>query len=71
MRELAVLREGADAEVDVAVDRVGVAALDQLGDQVHDRADVLRGQRLVVRAPEPEAVGVGDVVGGHLARQLV
>ncbi len=39
-------------------------------DQVEDRVDVLRGQRLVVGPPEPEPLGVVDVVRGHLAREL-
>ena len=69
-RQLAVLGQRAHAEVDVAAGRVGVAALDQRADQVEDRLDVLGRQRLVVGPAEPEPLGVGEVVAGHLARQL-
>ena len=69
VRQLAVLGQRAHAEVDVAVDRVGVPALDEVGDQGHDRLDVLRGQRLVVGPAEAEALGVGLVVLGHLGGQ--
>ena len=70
VRELAVGRQRADAEVDVAAGRVGMAAVDQVADQRHDRLDVLGGQRLVVGPAEPQPLGVGDVVRRHLARQL-
>ena len=70
VRELAVLGIGAHAEVDVAVGRVGVAVVDQRPDQVLDRPDGLRRQRLRVGASEPEPVGVLHVARGHLARQL-
>ena len=71
VRQLAVARVRAHVEVDVAVDRVGVAALDQRLDQLDDLVDRLARERLVVGAAEPEAVGVGDVGGGHLARELL
>ena len=58
-------------EVDVALGHVGVTGVDQIPDQLHDRADRLGGQRLVVGPAELQAVGVGDVGGGHLPRQLV
>ena len=67
--ELAVLGQRAHAEVDVAVDGVGVPALDEVGDQRHDRLDVLRRQRLVVGPAEAEALGVVLVVRGHLGGQ--
>jgi hypothetical protein len=70
VRQLAVRRERADAEVDVALHRVRVAALDQLGDQLDDLVDHQRGLRLVVRPPDPQPVGVGQVVRGHLRGQL-
>ena len=69
--ERAVAGVGAHAEVDVAVDRVGAAVVDQRLDQVDDRADRLAGQRLGVGPAELEQVGVLDVVRGHLARELV
>ena len=69
VRELAVVRVAAHAEVHVAACLVGVAGLHEVGDQVHDRADRLRGLRLRVRAPQPQAVGVLHVGGGHLRRQ--
>ncbi len=71
VRERPVVGVGAHAEVDVAVDRVGGVALDQRGDQRHDPVDRLRGQRLVVGPRQAERVGVGDVVRGHLARELL
>ena len=70
MRERAVLGQRADAEVDVAVDRVGVAALDQRLDQRDDLGDHLGRLRLVVGPAEAEPLGVGEVVGGHLRREL-
>ena len=69
-RQRAVVGERAHAEVDVAAGRVGVPALDQRADQVEDRLDVLGRQRLVVGPAEPEPLGVGHVVGGHLAREV-
>jgi hypothetical protein len=71
VRERAVLGQGAHAEVHVAVRGVGVAALHQRADQVDDLRQELRGERLVVGAAEAEPPGVGDVVRGHLARQLL
>ena len=69
-RQRAVLGQRAHAEVDVAAGRVGVPALDQRADQVEDRLHVLGGERLVVGPAEAEPLGVGHVVGGHLARQV-
>ena len=69
--QLPVGGQRAHAEVDVPVGHVGVVGVHERGDQVDDRADRLRGQRLVVGAAEPEPVGVGHVGGGHLARELV
>jgi hypothetical protein len=69
VRELPVLGQRAHAEVDVAVDGVGVPALDQVRDQRHDRLHVLGRQRLVVGPAEAEALGVGLVVLGHLGGQ--
>ena len=70
VRELAVAVEAADAEVDVAARLIGVPGLDQRLDQGDDLRDRLRGQRLGVGAAEPEPVGVLDVGGGHLGREL-
>ena len=62
-RQLAVgLGSVAHAEVDVAGDRVGAAAVEQALDQLDDLPDVLGRERLGVRPPEPEPVGVLDVV---------
>ena len=65
------IRQRAHAEVDVALDRVGVPALDQRADQRDDLLHHLRRLRLVVGPAEPEPVGVVDVRGRHLGRQLV
>ena len=48
-----------------------MATLDQVGDQRHDGVDVLGRQRLVVGAADPQALGVGEIVRGHRAGQLV
>src|SRR6185312_12339529 len=69
VRETAVAPIGADAEVDVAIGRVGVAAVDQRSDVLDDRPDRLRGLRLVVGAAEAERAGVRDVRVAHLRRQ--
>jgi hypothetical protein len=61
-----VLRIGPHAEVDVPVDGVGGAPLDELGDQVDDRADRLRRERLGIGPAQAQAIGVGHVVRGHL-----
>ena len=71
VRQLAVFRVTADREVDVAVDRVGMTALDQLLDQLDDLRDRLAGSRLVIGPAQAEAIGVGDVRVAHLARQLL
>ncbi len=63
--ELAVAVEAPDAEVDVAAGLVGVAGLDQRLDQRDDLGDRLGRERLRVRPPEPEAVGVLDVEREH------
>ena len=55
VRELAVRRVRAHAEVDVAARLVGVPALDQGLDQVDDLRQRLRGQRLVVGPAELRA----------------
>ena len=72
VRERAVLGVGAHAEVDVAIDRVGGLALDQRGDQ---RRRSRRSSRVASGSwsgrGEAERVGVGDVVRGHLARELL
>ena len=49
---------------------VGMTGFDQTLDVGDDLLHRLGGQRLVVGAPEPERVGVGAVVRGHLRRQL-
>jgi hypothetical protein len=69
-RQLPVARQGPDAEVDVAVRRVGVAALHERLDQLHDLLDRLRRERLVIRPAEAEPLRVVDVVRRHLGRQL-
>ncbi len=69
--ELAVAVEARHAEVHVAARGVGVAALDEGGDQVDDRPDRLRRARLVVGPAEAEAVGVALVVRGHLPGELL
>ena len=53
--ELPVVREARDAEVDVAVDLVGVPALDQLLDVLDDHRDVHRHLRQLVGHAEPES----------------
>ena len=68
-RELAVGREGAHREVDVAARLVRVAGDDQLGDQADDLSNRLGGQRLVVGPADAEPVGVVDVRLGHLGGQ--
>src|SRR5205807_3393204 len=55
VRKLAVALVRAHAEVDVPVRRVGVPAVDERADELDDRADRLRGQRLVVGPPEVQA----------------
>jgi hypothetical protein len=69
-RQRPVLGQRAHAEVDVAVRRVGVAGVDQRLDQVDDRLDELRCQRLGVRAADPDPLGVLEVVLGHLLGQF-
>ena len=70
MAQRAVVGVRAHAEVDVAVDRVGRAVVEQGLDQVLDRLDRLGGQRLAIGPPQAQALGVGEVVRGHLARQV-
>jgi hypothetical protein len=70
MRERAVLGVRAHAEVHVSPRLVGAPVALQRGDEVDDRADGLRRERLRVRSAEPESVGVGHVRVGHLAREL-
>ena len=69
--QLAVGREAVHAEVHVAAGLVGVAALDQVGDQRHDRVHGGRRLGLVVGAAQAQARGVVHVVGGHLGGQLL
>ena len=71
VRQRAVLGQRAHAEVDVALDHVGVAALDQVADQRDDLVDHRGRLGLVVGAPQLQPVGVGDVCRGHLRRELV
>ena len=66
--EPAVSGEAADAEIDVAARLVGMAGIDQIPDQAHDRSDRLGCPRLVVGPAEAERVGVGDVAGDHPLR---
>ena len=66
----AVVGVRAHAEVDVAVDRVGRAVVEQGLDEVLDRLDRLRGQRLAIGPPEAQALGVGEVVRRHLPREV-
>ena len=58
--EAAVLLPARDAEVDVALDLVGVAALDQFDDERDDLVDRLGRPRPVVDLVEEEAAGVLD-----------
>jgi hypothetical protein len=69
--ELAIELVGADREVDVPLGGVGMPGLDQPLDQRDDPADALGGKWLGVRPAEPQAVGVGDIVGGHLLREIL
>ena len=65
--ELAVARIRRDAEVDVAVGRrIGGAALDQPLDQRDDLGHGRARERLGIRAPEAECVGIRDVRPRHL-----
>ena len=59
-----------DAEVDVALDRVGEAALDELLDERDDLRDVLGHLRQVVGHPEPEVADVLEVPGGRALGEL-
>ena len=68
--ELAVLVEAAHPEVDAAVSLVGVAAGDELADEVDDLGDGLGGPGLHVGARDAEPVGVLDVGGRVLLRHL-
>ena len=69
-RQLAVGLERPHAEVDVAVDGIRRAAVDQLLDQLDDLPDVLGRVGLGVRPPQTQAIRVGAVVRGHLLGQL-
>ena len=69
-REPAVVGEARDPEVDVAVDRVGEAALDELLDERDDLRDVLGHLRQVVGQPEPEIADVLEVPGGRALGEL-
>src|SRR5205085_3641067 len=60
-RELAVVREARDAEVDVAFRRVGVARRDELLDHRHDPRDRPGRLRLDVRPAETELARVLEV----------
>ncbi len=64
--ELAVLIEAGHFEVHVGAGLVGVAILDELGDQSDDFLDVLGGERLHVRTPQPQPVGVVPIGLGEL-----
>ncbi len=66
----AVVGVRAHPEVDVTVDRVGRAVVEQGLDEVLDRLDRLRGQRLAIGPPEAQALGVGEVVRRHLPREV-
>ena len=68
--EAAVLLEARDAEVDVALDLVGVAALDQLVDEANDLVHRLGHLGPVVDVVEPEAARVLEVPLGRLPGAL-
>ena len=68
--ELPVVLEARDAEVDVAVDLVGVLARDQLLDELDDHRDVLRHLRHLVGHAEAERLRVLEVPLGRLLREL-
>ena len=80
LRQLAVAGEGRDLEVHVAVDRVGLAALDQARGDLDDLIDVRRHPRLDVGRQHAEhphvgvvqigvAVGVGQPVDARRRRR--
>ena len=69
-REPTVLGPSRDPEVDVAVDLVGEAALDQVGDERNDLVHRLGHLRPEVDLVEPEAAGVLEVPLRRLARAL-
>jgi hypothetical protein len=71
VRELAVVRERSDAEIDVAARLVGVPALHERLDEGDDLVDRLAGLGLGVGAAEPERLGVVDVGGRHLPGELI
>ena len=60
--ELAVLLVAAHAEVDVAVRFVGVAGVDEAGDDLDDLRHLLRGAGVLV--------GLADVEGSHVREVL-
>ena len=68
--ELPVVRVARDAEVDVAVDGVGVALVDEPLDQRDDLRHRLGDLRHVVGPAEPEAADVLDVPLARARREL-
>ena len=68
--QAAVLLEAGHAEVDVAPDLVGIAALDQLDDEGDDLVHRLGHLRPEVDLVEPEAAGVLEVPLRGLARSF-
>ena len=69
--EPTVLGLRAHREVHVAVDRVGVPGVDEALDERDDPAHAPGGERLGVGTTQPERVGVGEVMSGHLLGEAV
>ena len=69
VREAAVVGSERTRKYTSPPDRVGVPERDERLDVVDDRLHRLRGQRLVVGAPQAEGARVGAVQLGHLARR--
>src|SRR4051794_19071711 len=69
-RQPPVARIAGDAEIDVAVDGIGVLAVDELLDEADDPVDVLGGFRHLVCEPEPEVAYIVDVPLRRLRGEL-
>ena len=70
VREFPVPLEAPNPKVDVAPGLIRVSGLDQIGDQPDDPRDRLGGQRLRIRSPQPQPVGVLEIGLGHPRREL-
>src|SRR5262249_9043042 len=69
-REPAVAGEARDAEVDVALDRIGVTAVDERLDEADDLGHVLGHLRHRIRQAETELAGVGEIPLRRLPGEL-